>query len=242
MTTPTETEKSSLRDHYESLVVMLIFLNFVWLFVFQAFKIPTPSMVDNLLVGDHLFVNKFIYGPTTSAINTILPFRDVKRGDIVVFRFPLKLDTDYVKRVIALPGEQLEIRDKRIFINGKLLDEPYTIFRDPQTYPLNLSFPEPFRSRDQFGPVTVPADSYFCMGDNRDESYDSRYWGTVPRALIKGRPFIVYWSFRSDTPSAETNGAGEKLRQLLDVVVHFFSKTRWDRTFFVVDSKYHYVE
>lgn len=236
-----ERQKSGLRDQYESLVVMLIFLNFVWLFVFQAFKIPTPSMVDNLLVGDHLFVNKFVYGPAQEQIQKLFPFREVKRGDIIVFRWPVKPEIDYVKRVIGMPGDVVKIVGKKVHINGQPLDEPYVIFRDPSVYGSGGDLPEPFRSRDNFGPYVVPADSYFAMGDNRDESFDSRYWGSVPRPLIKGRPFMVYWSFRSETASEEPS-AGEVFRRMADVVVNFFPKTRWDRMFFIVDSKYHYEE
>lgn len=241
-TTETVVKKSGLRDQYESLVVMLIFLNFVWLFVFQAFKIPTPSMVDNLLVGDHLFVNKFVYGPTASGwMKSLFGFRDIERGDIIVFRFPPQPEVDYVKRVVGLPGDVVTIVNKQVFINGKALPEPYVIFRDRYTYGSGTDLPDPYRRRDNFGPYVVPAGSYFAMGDNRDESYDSRYWGSVPRALIKGRPFMIYWSFRSETAS-ENPSAGDTLRRIGDVVLNFFSKTRWDRMFFIVDSKYHYVE
>ena len=237
-----EIKKSGLRDQYESLVVMLIFLNFVWLFVFQAFKIPTPSMVDNLLVGDHLFVNKFVYGPSKQAwMQKLFGFRDIERGDIIVFRWPVKPEIDYVKRVIGMPGDIVTIVAKKILINGQPLEEGYTIFRDPSIYGAGGDLPEPYRSRDHFGPYVVPPDTYFAMGDNRDESFDSRYWGPVPRSHIKGRPFMVYWSFRSETVS-EQQSFGEMIRRLGDVVIHFFPKTRWDRMFFIVDSKYHYVE
>lgn len=239
MVQTTEYKKSGWRDNFETLLIALIFLNFARIFVFQSFKIPTESMVDNLLAGDHLFVNKFIFGNAgTSLFEKLLPHRQVKRGDIVVFRYPVDPSVDYVKRVIGLPGETLSVRDKKVHIDGKPLDEPYVLFRDSQVFPAVPSLPEPYRSRDQFGPYLVPRGSYFVMGDNRDLSYDSRYWGALRREMIKGRPFIVYWSFDSGRPYDPS--VGGTVRGLLDVVLHFFTRTRWDRTFFIVDSRYHY--
>lgn len=233
--------KSALRDNFEAIVIAMIFLNFVRIFVFQSFKIPTGSMIDNLLIGDHLFVNKFIYGAASPApLEPVVPIRDVRRGDIVIFRFPENPALDYVKRVVGLPGETVEIRDKRVYINGAPLDEPYVSFHDPTVIPPSLSLPEPFRSRDQMPPRVIPEGEYFVMGDNRDESYDSRYWGNVKRELIKGRPFLVYWSFRSSTANGDAEGQTSILRTLGDVVANFYPNTRWDRMFFIVDSHYHY--
>jgi signal peptidase I len=233
-------QKTPVREYYEALLIAIIFVNFARIFVFQAFKIPTPSMEDNLKVGDHIIVNKFIYGPGSEGRKGgILPLRDVKRGDIVVFRYPEQPDTDFVKRVIGLPGETVEIRDKKVYIEGKALDEPYVLFEDPQTYPAGQFLPEPYRSRDQFGPWRVPDGQYFAMGDNRDRSSDSRYWGTVPRSLIKGRAFMVYWSF-DGVPAPAGSSPRERLRELGDVMVNFFPGTRWHRTFYVIDSSYHY--
>ena len=236
-----ETEKkSTVREYYEALLIAVIFVNFARIFVFQAFKIPTGSMEDNLKVGDHIIVNKFIYGPVPQPWLQYFPLRDIKRGDIIVFRFPLQPETDYVKRVIGLPGDTLMVRDKKLYINGKMLSEPYTVFDDPMVYPPQPALPEPYRSRDQYGPYTVPAEHYFAMGDNRDHSSDSRFWGTVPRSMIKGRAFMVYWSWgRTPPPQAEASTASH-LKELFDVVIHFFSGTRWERTFFIVDSKYHF--
>src|SRR5438876_4565743 len=163
-----ETEKkSTAREYYEALLIAVIFVNFARIFVFQAFKIPTGSMEDNLKVGDHIIVNKFIYGPTAPPWQKPLPLRDIRRGDIIVFRYPLQPDTDFVKRVIGMPGDILEIRDKKLSINGEMLDEPYVVHVDPNVFPLQPALPEPYRSRDQFGPYTVPPDRYFAMGDNR---------------------------------------------------------------------------
>jgi signal peptidase I len=230
--------KSTFREYYEALLIAVIFVNFARIFVFQAFKIPSPSMEDNLKVGDHIIVNKFIFGAGTN-VDGLLPLRVIRRGDIIVFRYPLQPDTDFVKRVIGLPGDVVEIHNKRVFINGGELDEPYVVHDDPQIYPPQDALPEPYRSRDQFKAFTVPAEHYFAMGDNRDRSSDSRYWGTVPRSMITGRPFMVYWSYRG-TPSPPDSSPKERAKELLGVVAHFFTKTRWDRTFFIVDSRYHY--
>ena len=232
-------KKSTFREYYEALLIAVIFVNFARIFVFQAFKIPTGSMEDNLKVGDHIIVNKFIYGPAADALKGHIPLRDIRRGDIIVFRYPLQPDTDFVKRVIGMPGDILEIRDKKLSINGKMLDEPYVVHVDPNVFPLQPALPEPYRSRDQFGPYTVPPDRYFAMGDNRDRSSDSRYWGTVPRGMIKGRAFMVYWSFASIPPPPDSPPSA-RLKELLGVVIHFFTQTRWERTLFIVDSKYHF--
>jgi signal peptidase I len=232
-------KKSTLREYYEALLIAIIFVNFARIFVFQAFKIPTGSMEDNLKIGDHIIVNKFIYGPVPTPWKNVFPLRDIKRGDIIVFRYPLQPDTDYVKRVIGLPGDTVSVRDKVVSINGKPLSEPYVIHEDTMTYPPQPALPEPYRSRDQYGPYTVPDGQYFAMGDNRDRSSDSRYWGTVPRSMIKGKAFMVYWSWEGNPPPPDAP-ASERMKELFGVVIHFFNRTRWERTFFIVDSKYHF--
>src|ERR1043165_1484997 len=231
--------KSTVREYYEALLIAVIFVNFARIFVFQAFKIPTGSMEDNLKVGDHIIVNKFIYGPGTT-LGGLLPLRPIKRGDIIVFRYPLQPDTDFVKRVIGMPGDTVEVRDKIVSVNGTPLNEAYVIHDDPQVYPLQPALPEPYRSRDQFGPFKVPEGQYFAMGDNRDRSSDSRYWGTVPRTMIKGRAFMVYWSWGRTPPPNPDASAASHVKELLDVVIHFFPGTRWERTFFIADSKCHF--
>lgn len=230
--------KSTFREYYEALLIAIIFVNFARIFVFQAFKIPTGSMEDNLKIGDHIIVNKFIYG-ADGPLSALFPMRDVERGDVVVFRYPLQPDTDFVKRVVGMPGDTVTIRDKRVLINGRLLEEPYVLYDDLRVYPNQEFLPEPYRSRDQFGPFVVPQGEYFAMGDNRDRSSDSRYWGTVPRSLIKGRAFMVYWSFDQEPPPPGSPPVA-RLKELANVVLHFFSDTRWHRTFYVVDSRYHY--
>lgn len=232
-------KKSTFREYYEALLIAVIFVNFARIFVFQAFKIPTGSMEDNLKVGDHIIVNKFIYGPASPPWHKLFPLRDVRRGDIIVFRYPLQPETDFVKRVIGMPGDIVEIRDKKVAINGKQLDEQYVVHEDAQVFPLQPALPEPYRSRDQFGPYAVPPGTYFAMGDNRDRSSDSRYWGTVPRSMIKGRAFMVYWSFSAAPPPPDAPPI-DRVKELAGVVIHFFTETRWERTFFIVDSKYHF--
>lgn len=232
--------KSTAREYYEALLIAIIFVNFARIFVFQAFKIPTPSMEDNLKVGDHLIVNKFIYGPKGDGLlSRLAPLRDVERGDIIVFRYPENPEVDYVKRVIGLPGDVITIRDKKVSVNGTRLDEPYVLVADSQIYPREPFLPEPYRSRDQYGPITVPEGQYFAMGDNRDHSSDSRYWGGVPRGYVKGRAFMVYWSYDGDPPAAGAS-VNTRIRELANVALTFFTQTRWHRTFYIVDSKYHY--
>lgn len=233
-------KKSTGREYFEALLIAIIFVNFARVFVFQAFKIPTGSMEDNLKVGDHIIVNKFIYGPKfDNPLTRVVPLRDIERGDIIVFRFPEQPETDFVKRVIGVPGDTLDIRDKKVFINGRPLDEPYVVFDDAQVYPDQPALPEPWRSRDQFGPFRVGPGQYFAMGDNRDHSHDSRYWGPVPRGMIKGRAFMVYWSFELPPPP-QGSPPSARMKELWNVIRHFISKTRWRRMFFIVDSKYHY--
>lgn len=225
-----EKRKSTIREYYEALLIAFVFVNFARIFAFQAFKIPSGSMENNLLTGDHIIVNKFIYGPQAPFLQSLMPLREPGRGDIVVFRYPEQPEVDFVKRVIALPGETVTIRDKAVYIDGRELDEPYAVFRQKQTYHAQ----HPYSTRDQFGPFKVPPGQYFTMGDNRDYSHDSRFWGTVPREMIKGRAFMVYWSFELSEPP------GSRVKELLIVLRDFFTSTRWRRSFFIVDSEYHH--
>jgi signal peptidase I len=186
--------KSTFREYFESLVVAVILALFVRTFGFQAFKIPTGSMEPNLLVGDHLLVNKFIFGPSLNrAERAVLPMRPVERGEVLVFKFPEEPDRDFIKRVIGLPGETLELRNQTIYINGAPLVEPYAHYQLPPT-PGGANG-EDGDVRRKYGPVTIPEGHYFMMGDNRDDSQDSRYWGFMPATYIKGRALFIYWSF-----------------------------------------------
>ena len=221
-------KKSTVREYFESIVVAVILALFIRTFVVQAFKIPTGSMEQNLLVGDHLLVNKFVFAPTaTDAERGVLPVSAIARGDVIVFKFPEDPERDFIKRVIGLPGEVVELRRKRVYINGRPLDEPYVQYLRPPTdggMPLGVA-----NVREEFGPVTVPPDEYFVMGDNRDNSQDSRYWGFLPRAHVKGRALVVYWSYESDASEYQPTGPGTTLRRLGSVAAHFFTRTRWER-------------
>ncbi|MCX6566607.1 MAG: signal peptidase I [Candidatus Aminicenantes bacterium] len=209
--------KSVFREYFELIVETAVFVFFVMTFVVQAFQIPTGSMEPTLLVGDFLLVNKFVYDNGTPPIDRILlPRREIKRKDIIVFKFPNNLSKDYVKRAIGLPGEKIEIRDKQVFVNDQPLDEAYKvhIFNNNEN-----------SIRDNFGPVTVPPDQLFAMGDNRDNSEDSRYWGFVPLSYIKGRPWVIYFSYEAEKNAYKKTSLGDRLKKL----VQFIPKARWGR-------------
>jgi signal peptidase I len=222
--------KSTMREYFESIVIAVILALFIRTFVVQAFKIPTGSMENNLLVGDHLLVNKFVFGPSmTSLERAVLPETKIKRGDVVVFKYPEEPERDFIKRVIGLPGETLELKQKQVYINGKKLDERYVHFLTPPSS--HAQEFAPYDVREQYGPVTVPSGQYFVMGDNRDNSQDSRYWGFLPRDYIKGKALMVYWSYESDREDYEQEGLGATIGGAVSVVTHFFTRTRWDRLF-----------
>jgi len=189
--------KSTLREYFESICVAVILALFVRTFVVQAFKIPTGSMENNLLIGDHLLVNKFVFAPTlTGAERTLLPIDPIRRGDIIVFKYPEQPDRDFIKRVIGLPGETIELRNKKVHINGTPLDEPYVHFIfPPEDGPSGAPDLPDFDVTRSYGPVMVPDRHYFMMGDNRDNSQDSRYWGFMPEEYVKGKALFVYFSF-----------------------------------------------
>ena len=193
--------KSTLREYFESILVAVVLALFVRTFVFQAFKIPTGSMKPNLLVGDHLIVNKFIFAPARFAFErALLPMRPIERGDIVVFKFPEEPERDFIKRVIGLPGDTLELRNQTVSINGQALTEPYAHYLFPPAAEGQINGD----LRRKYGPVTVPDGHYFMMGDNRDDSQDSRFWGFLPQSYVKGRALFIYWSF--DTPEDGSPG------------------------------------
>lgn len=185
-------KKSVIREYFESLVIAVILALFVRTWVFQAFKIPSGSMEPNLLIGDHLIVNKMAFAPTIGSLErALLPSRHIRRGDIIVFKSPEEPDRDLIKRVVGLPGDRLELRRKRIFINGEALDESYVKFLEP---PLADGPARTGDVREEYGPVTVPENQFFMMGDNRDNSQDSRYWGFLPASYVKGRALFIYFS------------------------------------------------
>lgn len=182
--------KSKIREYIEAIVIALIIAFFIRTFVIQAYKIPSGSMKPTLLVGDHILVNKFIYGIKMPYFrNTLIPIREPKKGDIVVFIYPEDRSKDFIKRVIATSGDTVEIRNKKIYINGRLFKDKYGVYTD------DFVIPGSIQPRDNFGPVTVPPQSIFVMGDNRDQSYDSRFWGFVDLRDVLGKAFIIYWSW-----------------------------------------------
>src|SRR6188508_1244134 len=206
--------KSTAREYFESICVAVILALFVRTFVVQAFKIPTGSMENNLLIGDHLLVNKFVFAPTLSrAEDILLPIDPIRRGDVLVFKYPEEPERDFIKRVIGLPGETVELREKKVYIDGKPLDEPYVHFLEPPGAGVG-EFHEvtSFDVRERYGPVTVPPNHYFVMGDNRDNSQDSRYWGFLPRDYIKGKALVIYWSYESDREDYQDESAGATIR------------------------------
>ncbi len=183
-------KKSLWREYGEALIIALVLALVIRAFVLQAFSIPSGSMVPTLLVGDYLLVNKFIYGIRNPFTNKVwIPVSTPKRWDIVVFIFPQDPSKDYIKRVVALPGEKVQIINKKLYVNGEPLETPHAVTTDPTVIPA---------PRDNFGPVVVPKDSYFVMGDNRDQSYDSRFWGAVPMDALRGKAFIIYFSWAGD--------------------------------------------
>jgi signal peptidase I len=214
-----KTERSVFREYAEAILIAAIFLRFTNVFVVQTFYIPSGSMENTLLIGDHLFVNRFIYGPAATELERkLLPLRAVQRGDIVIFRSKTDKGMDIVKRAIGVPGDTIQVDSGNLYLNGKdVADESYAIHKRPDP---------PFAPRDWFGPVTVPERRYFFMGDNRDESLDSRFWGFLPAHLVKGRALFIYWSNGNQPPEGTNPVAG-----LLRTALGFFSNTRWDRSF-----------
>jgi signal peptidase I len=230
--TAADFKKSTIREYFESIVIAVILALFIRTFVVQAFKIPTGSMEENLLIGDHLLVNKFVFGPTATAVErALLPVAPITRGEVIVFKYPEEPERDFIKRVIGLPGERVELREKKVYINDRALDEPYVHFLQPPGQNSEFHEVTSFDVRERYGPVTVPPNHYFVMGDNRDNSQDSRYWGFLPRELVKGKALIIYWSYESDREDYVDESAGATLKGLVSVFAHFFTRTRWDRMF-----------
>ena len=245
-------KKSSARDTFESLVVTVILAIFGTTFVLQAFKIPTGSMENTLLIGDHLLVNKFIFAPQGGWIGHLLPYRDLRRGDVVVFKFtPTDEQTEpgehFVKRVIGVPGDRIRIFHRQVFVNGIAMNEPY-VRHDP-AYVDELrpgdDFPPPdaeflpgstsswdveMASAVKNGELIVPPGKFFVMGDNREQSWDSRFWGFVSRSVVIGRPVLIYWSFETPRDEYMRNSLSDRITQVVDLVIHFPTKTRWRRT------------
>ncbi|MCI5160657.1 MAG: signal peptidase I [Candidatus Electrothrix sp. AX5] len=185
-----EKQKSVAREYIEAILIALVLALFIRTFIVQAFKIPSGSMLHTLLIGDHILVSKFIYGIKNPFNDSVLiPIKSPNKGDIVVFKYPEDPKLDYIKRVIATAGDTLEIRDKKVFINGAIVEDSHGEFTDNSILSASES------PRDNFGPVTVPDEHIFVMGDNRDNSFDGRFWGFVDLKAIRGKAFIIYWSW-----------------------------------------------
>jgi signal peptidase I len=240
-------------EYAESLLVTVVLALFFTSFILQAYRIPTPSMEPTLLVGDHLLVNKFVFGGRGSWYERVLPYRPIHRGDVVVFKFPFADHINYVKRIIGLPGERLRVVDQLVYINGRLLSEPYAYHPEGSSEPYGDNFPptpgpnayipanmvvkewraEMFR-HIQNGELVIPPGKYFAMGDNRERSWDSRYWGFVDEQAIMGRPMFIYWSINSAADEAPDQTLSGGVTSVIDVLLHFPSRTRWSRMFHLV--------
>jgi signal peptidase I len=221
--------------------ITILLLLFLTTLLVQAFVIPTGSMENTLLIGDHLLVDKLAYAPPGPVSKWILPYTEVKRGDIIVFRYPVDIKQTFVKRCMGVPGDRIKILNKQVYLNDVALDEPYKVHMTDYIDSYRDNFPgEPNVPVDRFaldmlqnhvvnGEVVVPPNSYFAMGDNRDSSLDSRYWGFVPRENIIGKPLIIYWSY--DAPTEQLNSSSISISHILDLAQNFFAKTRWRRSF-----------
>jgi signal peptidase I len=224
--------KSVAREYLESIVVAVILALFVRTFAVQAFKIPTGSMETNLLIGDHLLVNKLVYSPSGSPLEaSLLGKKPIERGHVVVFKYPDEPARDFIKRVIALPGETVQIRNKKVHIDGQPLDEPYVHFLEPpragDEEPLGFLIED---DRDNWGPKQVPAGHLLVLGDNRDNSRDGRSWGFLPIDQVKGRALIVYWSYEATRHEYHRTGAWNWIKDTLSA----FRRTRFDRFFHLI--------
>lgn len=234
-----------------SLAAVLVTGLFIITFIVQAFEIPSSSMENTLLIGDHVFVNREQFSPATRWIGPLVPYREIRHGDIVVFLSPAEPGLYVVKRIIGTPGDRIHLRDGAVYRNNEKLDEPYLIhqgagesynpYRDnfpaipPSDY--NNVVPEwqlTMRQYIQGDDLVVPANHYFAMGDNRNVSYDSRYWGFIPRENVIGRPMFIYWSFETPPNEYLETGLGQRLGILFHKVIHFFDETRWQRTLRIV--------
>jgi signal peptidase I len=237
---PRERPRSTLAE-WTITILLLLFLTTT---LVQAYVIPTGSMEDTLLIGDHLLVDKLAYAPAGSLSKYVLPYTEVKRGDIIVFRYPADISQTFVKRAVGIPGDRIRIVNKDLYLNGVRVDEPYTYHKAEYIDSYRDNFPGDPNTRVEpgaydmltnnvvNGEVVVPPNHYFALGDNRDSSLDSRYWGFVPRENIIGKPLIVYWSY--DAPTEDLNDTSISWRHMVDLAKNFFTKTRWRRSFMLI--------
>ncbi len=262
---PVDEKRETTVEFLSSLAGVLVTGLFIITFILQAFEIPSGSMENTLLIGDHVFVNREAFAPPTRWIEPLIPYRHIHHADVTVFLSPEQPGLFLVKRIIGLPGDRIHLRDGVVYRNGEKLVEPYVLHRDgsylqqkgadqldaispgrdyrdnfPAVPPSdaagvrNEKWRDELPSHIQGGDIVVPPDSYFAMGDNRDNSYDSRYWGFVPQKNVIGRPMFIYWSFVTPEDQYEMRSPGDRLAFLAHIVIHFFDETRWSRTFKVV--------
>lgn len=239
-------KSSTFRDYFESLVVTVILALFGTTFIIQAFKIPSSSMEDTLLIGDHLMVDKLAYAPRDRFASLFLPYEDIQRRDIIVFKYPVDPGTHFVKRIIGMPGDRVVLRHKNLYVNGRLQDEGYVVhkmptldeYRDnfPAYAPLTAipPWPDELSHHVRDGELGVPAGNDFVMGDNRDFSSDSRYWGFVPSENIVGKPVVIYWSLDSTSADYRYSSAWDRLVGAGKTIIEFPLKTRWGRMFLLI--------
>jgi len=247
--TPEAKQRETTVEFLASLAAVLVTGLFIITFILQAFEIPSSSMEDTLLIGDHVFVNREQFAPKTSWM-PVLPYRDIKRGDIVVFLSPAEPGLYVVKRIIGIPGDRIHLVDGAVYRNGEKLNESYVLHKGPVAYdPYRDNFPAVppsetynvspewqllMRTHIEGNDIVVPKDSYFGMGDNRDVSLDSRYWGFIPKENVIGRPMFIYWSFNTPADQYRRTDFSERIGFLAHVALHFFDETRWRRTFRIV--------
>jgi signal peptidase I len=224
---PHPTRRSIAREYLESIVVAVILALFIRTFAVQAFKIPTGSMENNLLIGDYLLVNKLVYSPSFGALEAkLFGKKRIERGHVVVFKYPERPERDFIKRVIGLPGEKVEIRGRKVYIDDVLIDEPYVQFLDPPQDPREAATSQ----RDYYGPKVVPPGELFVMGDNRDRSADSRFWGYLPVDQVKGRALLVYWSYDASREEFQRTGVVNWIRDTASAAF----RARWGRLFMLI--------
>jgi signal peptidase I len=230
----------STRDFVNEWTINILILLFGTTTLVQAFIVPTPSMDATVRIGDHLLVDKLSYSPPGSFSKYFLPYTEPRRGDVIVFRYPMDIQQNYVKRVMGVPGDHIRLVNKTVYLNGHPLTEPYTQHIDPHVDPYRDNFPDELpntpmvvdRARQMLaehvvnGDLVVPPGYFFAMGDNRDNSLDSRYWGFVPRENIIGKPLVIFWSY--DAPTEDWTGYTAD--HFIDLAEHFFTRTRWNRT------------
>ena len=242
-----EKKKETPPEFIASMAVVLVVGLFIITFCMQAFEIPSSSMENTLLIGDHVFVDRDTLGPKTKWM-PLIPYRSIQRHDIVVFLSPAEPGLYVVKRIVGIPGDRIHLRDNEVYVNGQKQDEPYVIhngsmnpYRDnfpavPISDSVNVTPEWHLTMREHIvgDDLVVPQDSYFAMGDNRDVSYDSRYWGFIPRENVIGRPMFIYWSFETPPNQYLRTGMGDRAAFMIKVVIHFFDQTRWRRMLHMV--------